>query len=300
MYRFALICVFLAVTMTLATLAGAGGFNPVHDFDGCGLTDDYRHIDVVTGTWDLTGDDDSLVVEVELCGDLPSDGRKSVKYQVHIDHTAPFFDDNDGCDDATDDRMRVRGDGKTKGPGVIILGSQNGSDDVDNDTIRFRVNVDDLNPDLNAGDTLALWVDVSDRGVRDRATNVSASADDDCLHARSADEVLLVSLVSTVPCACDFSSVPMTVQEWGANPVCGTSGDQIRLAAQLAPAALETQFPTATLGGCLVISSTGPPLIGDFLTPESRASCVTDLRNYAEALAEVSEIDMIDNSCGVD
>ena len=132
--------------------------------------------------------DQNLVVDVILCDSVD----EKIKYRLHIDHSALFFDEVDDCSTTSDDTMKLHR-GRTTGPSgtIEIL-------DIDifgEDTwLQFTVNMADLSPDIVADDMLYVWLDTQNKGIADRAPDTDGS--DGC----SKPEVGGEALPLVVPC----------------------------------------------------------------------------------------------------
>lgn len=159
--------------------------------DGGGGSQD---IGALTASFDQASGD--ILVELTLCA-APDE---TTKYRVHFDHTAPFAPDadrngdgfvnaGDFCVTTSDDGMMHRAK-KDNGPGVI---------EVDGSVLRYTVNVVELNPDLTDGDTVLVWADTQNRGIKDRAPDTNAS--DGCDEPEVAGEYIELALAPPAGCA---------------------------------------------------------------------------------------------------
>ena len=161
--------------------------------DTCDIGSGPNDIETVTASYDEV--DDEIVVEMALC----ADADKKTRYRVFFDHQDTTDLDGDGMDDGPDtldpnpdcvstydDRMIHKGR-RDRGPGTI---------EVDGDVLTYSVDVDDLNPGLELGDTVLIWADTKRKTKRknviDRAPNTETG--DECAKPEVANEVLSLEL----------------------------------------------------------------------------------------------------------
>jgi hypothetical protein len=174
--------------LALLVLGGARPGGAVTVNDGCGdAGNGSQDIASLTATFDATTE--TIHVDLVLCA-APDD---ATKYRVRVDHTAPFFDDddrngdgvvdaNDVCATTWDSGMQRQGT-KHTGPGTST---------VDGATLHYAVSLAALNPE---GDTVFIWADTQATGIVDRAPDTDASAGSAA--PEDAGEVLALRPVTT-------------------------------------------------------------------------------------------------------
>ena len=90
--------------------------------------------------------------------------------------------ENPDCVTTFDDRMAHKGR-NDRGPGMI---------DVAENTLTYRVAVDELNPFLNLGNTVLIWAGTKRKQVTDKAPNTESG--DGCEKPQVASEVVTLIL----------------------------------------------------------------------------------------------------------
>jgi len=131
----------------LLVLGGARPGSAVTVSDGCGdvVGNGAQDIASLTATFDAATE--TILVDLVLCAAPDA----ATKYRVHVDHTAPFFDDDrngDGVVDASDvcattsDSGMMRKGTKNTGPGTIT---------IDGSTIHYAVSLAALKPGPDGG-----------------------------------------------------------------------------------------------------------------------------------------------------
>ena len=150
--------------------------------DTCDVGGGANDIDTVSVSFDDGSDE--IVVEMVLCAD--ADNR--TRYQVFFDHEGgtddgpDTLDPNPHCVRTWDDRMTHKGR-NDRGVGMI---------DVVGNILTFRVAIDELNPNLGAGDTVLISTASRLKNVTDQAPNVEAG--DGCDRPEVASEVISLEL----------------------------------------------------------------------------------------------------------
>ena len=160
-----------------------------------------------------TSDGSNIIVTVTLCPDVDAtvEGKRMVKYRLHIDHKSPtgvryadghvFTMDDvvalDDCETSDDDGVmyRVHKNGKKRiyGPGTVVY------TDGDPDTLMFTVPYAGLLDDqgtpepVAADDVVHLWVDVQQKGICDRAPDTDDA--DGCAKPEISAEVSSIKLL---------------------------------------------------------------------------------------------------------
>lgn len=183
----------LGVLTTVVALAAVLGFagttsagdTPGHDECELGGGNEAGDIDNLSASYDAAND--LIIVEILLCDTKAN----NIKYRVHFDHTAPFFDDPpEFCATTSDDTMKRFKGNKDTGPGAIVMATTN----VANDTLIYTVAVDDLDPELMLDDTVFIWADTQRKGIIDRAPDTDDT--DSCAKPEVEAEVLALTLTA--------------------------------------------------------------------------------------------------------
>lgn len=181
---------FLVVFAVLLT-AGKSFASSTLVNDTCDQNDDGNDIERFSAVYD--SDSDELTVNIHLCDDVLDE----TIYRVRIDHTAPFFDeeDRDGngkiqkkdtCFPTSDTGISRKGDIHT-GLGY--------SDILNDQVVSFTVPVDDLNPNLMLGDTIHIWANTQNKGTQDHAPDLDG--ENECGVPVMAGETMALDLAST-------------------------------------------------------------------------------------------------------
>ncbi len=161
--------------------------------DGGGRSKDIQSLSAAFD--EVSGD---ITVDMALCA--PPDTNRKTKYRAHFDHTAPFapdpdsngdtfINDDDICVSTDDDGMMHRAN-KDNGPGTIsVAGTE----------LTYVVNMAELDLDLEIGDTILVWADIQNKGIKDRAPDTNAS--DGCDKPEVAGEYIELELAPPTGCA---------------------------------------------------------------------------------------------------